>query len=333
MAPAADDVAALRAELQALKSDYSTRVDALETRIKQLEAANAAAADATWPRRRAAAAPSNPCQARQAAARSAFNPAISLILGGSFTGTSRDPADWHIGWLRAGRRRDRSRRAQLQSRRVRADVQRQHRSVFLGAADRGDHRRERDRSRGGVLPHHGAARRAHRQGRTLLLGLRLSQRSARACLGLRRPAAGLPGHVRRPVQAERPAGEVAGAHRSVPRVRRGDRQRRWLPRDAAANERLQWRHLVRACRRRPRRLHQLARRRRLARRSSAEDREGGIADAIGDPLFDFFTRRLATPGSSTACSSGRRRRAGSSRCRASTCVAARAARSPTPMAC
>ena len=34
VAPAADDVASLRAELQALKSDYDTRVDALETRIK-----------------------------------------------------------------------------------------------------------------------------------------------------------------------------------------------------------------------------------------------------------------------------------------------------------
>ena len=33
---AADDVAALRAELQALKNDYAARVGALETRIEQL---------------------------------------------------------------------------------------------------------------------------------------------------------------------------------------------------------------------------------------------------------------------------------------------------------
>ena len=32
IAPAADDVAVLRAELQALKDDYNSRVDALETR-------------------------------------------------------------------------------------------------------------------------------------------------------------------------------------------------------------------------------------------------------------------------------------------------------------
>ena len=34
---AADDVASLRAELQALKDEYKTRVDALEQRITQLE--------------------------------------------------------------------------------------------------------------------------------------------------------------------------------------------------------------------------------------------------------------------------------------------------------
>ena len=34
---AADDVASLRAELQALKNEYTARVDALEARIRQLE--------------------------------------------------------------------------------------------------------------------------------------------------------------------------------------------------------------------------------------------------------------------------------------------------------
>ena len=45
VARAADDVSALRAELQALKNEYSARVDALEARIQQLESAPAAAAD------------------------------------------------------------------------------------------------------------------------------------------------------------------------------------------------------------------------------------------------------------------------------------------------
>jgi hypothetical protein len=83
---AADDVSALRAELQALKNDYSARVDALEARIQQLEVAPAAEVPAPAPEPRVAAG-SN---------ASAFNPAISLILGGSYTNTSRNPEDWNI---------------------------------------------------------------------------------------------------------------------------------------------------------------------------------------------------------------------------------------------
>ena len=88
IAPAADDVSALRAELQALKNDYAARVDALEARIGQLEAAPAAPL--------ADASPPAPEPAASGGGASAFNPAISLILGGSYTNTSRDPGDWHI---------------------------------------------------------------------------------------------------------------------------------------------------------------------------------------------------------------------------------------------
>jgi hypothetical protein len=103
MASAADDVAALRAELQALKNEYSTRVGALETRIDQLETANAATADAAASLA-AAPPPPEPAPAAPAAGgASAFNPAISLILGGSYANTSRDPADWRIaGFPRSG---------------------------------------------------------------------------------------------------------------------------------------------------------------------------------------------------------------------------------------
>ena len=88
---AADDVSALRAELQALKSEYGARVDALEARIQQLEAAPAVPAPETVP-------PEAPAQ-KSSGGASAFNPAISLILGGSYTHTSRDPADWNIAGL------------------------------------------------------------------------------------------------------------------------------------------------------------------------------------------------------------------------------------------
>src|SRR5690349_230368 len=92
---AADDVGALRAELQALKDEYGARVDALEARIQQLEAASATPAEAVAPPGDMLASGT---ESRMASGSnsSAFNPAISLILGGSYTSTSRDPADWNI---------------------------------------------------------------------------------------------------------------------------------------------------------------------------------------------------------------------------------------------
>ncbi len=103
-APTAADVAALQAELQALKSDYNSRADALEARIKQLETANAASADAAAA---LAAAPPPPPEppppAPAGGGASAFNPAISLILGGTYGYSSRDPASYHIaGFVPSG---------------------------------------------------------------------------------------------------------------------------------------------------------------------------------------------------------------------------------------
>jgi hypothetical protein len=94
---AADDVAALRAELEALKADYATRVGTLEARIAQLETAAAAPV--------AAAVPEPPPAAASAPARnsSAFNPAISVILAGNYADLSQDPADYHIaGFVPSG---------------------------------------------------------------------------------------------------------------------------------------------------------------------------------------------------------------------------------------
>jgi hypothetical protein len=95
MAAAADDVGALRAELQALKSEYSSRVDALETRIQQLET-QAVASDAAAQAAAQLPEPPSPPSSPAGGGASAFNPAISLILGGSYTNASRDPGDWNI---------------------------------------------------------------------------------------------------------------------------------------------------------------------------------------------------------------------------------------------
>src|SRR5688500_6538092 len=87
-ARAEDDAAALRAALESLKSDYDARVAALEARIAALESAPAAAV---------AGPPAEPVlPATPASGASAFNPAISLVLAGSYADTSRDPEDWRI---------------------------------------------------------------------------------------------------------------------------------------------------------------------------------------------------------------------------------------------
>ena len=94
-AESADDVAALRAELQSLQNDYAARVGALEARIEQLESAACARNS------RDARQPTPAGDARSAA--SAFNPAISLILAGNYTDVSQDPESWRIaGFMPSG---------------------------------------------------------------------------------------------------------------------------------------------------------------------------------------------------------------------------------------
>jgi hypothetical protein len=86
---AADDVATVRAELDTLKKEYDARVAALEARIAQLETA------ASAPPVASTAPPPAPSRAGGGGA-AAFNPAISLILVGSYANLSQDPANYRI---------------------------------------------------------------------------------------------------------------------------------------------------------------------------------------------------------------------------------------------
>ncbi len=93
---AAADAAELRAALEQLKSDYEARVAALEARIAQLESTAVAAP---------AAAPATPdvAPAPRGSTATAFNPAMSAILGGTYAYLSEDPSDYRIaGFLPAG---------------------------------------------------------------------------------------------------------------------------------------------------------------------------------------------------------------------------------------
>jgi hypothetical protein len=105
MANTDSEIAALRQEIEAIRASYEARLQALEQRLKAAEgqaATQLADAPPSAPTTVAVPPPATPPPApSQVAATpggaSAFNPSISLILSGLYTGTSRDPATYSIG--------------------------------------------------------------------------------------------------------------------------------------------------------------------------------------------------------------------------------------------
>lgn len=91
---AADDaeLQKIREEINNLKAGYEDRIRALEDRLRQAEAAAA--------NRETSAAPT--ARGAPAAGPSAFNPAISIILGGTYANLERDPATYRIGGFLPG---------------------------------------------------------------------------------------------------------------------------------------------------------------------------------------------------------------------------------------
>ena len=85
------DVQSLRQEIDAMRADYEARLKSLEQRLIAAERAVPATPTAT-PTSTAIA----PQPAPATAAANAFNPAMSLILSGLYTGTSVDPANYRI---------------------------------------------------------------------------------------------------------------------------------------------------------------------------------------------------------------------------------------------
>jgi hypothetical protein len=95
-ADTSSDVEALRREFESVKADYEARLRALEQRVKAAEAAAAAAPAA--PPVAAANPPPSPAAGSTSASGGGggFNPAMSLILSGTYARTSRDPANYRI---------------------------------------------------------------------------------------------------------------------------------------------------------------------------------------------------------------------------------------------
>ncbi len=81
--PRADELAQLRQQIQALRTEYRQRIEALERRLERAEAQA----------RQQAAAPSRPSTQQRA---NAFNPAISLILQGALNGYARPAGNYRL---------------------------------------------------------------------------------------------------------------------------------------------------------------------------------------------------------------------------------------------
>lgn len=88
-----DELAAIRQQIQSLQADYERRIQALESRLVQAEAeAHAAKQDAA----QAQAAAAAPITAAPSASANAFNPAVSVILSGTYGDLSNDPDGYAI---------------------------------------------------------------------------------------------------------------------------------------------------------------------------------------------------------------------------------------------
>jgi hypothetical protein len=95
--PAAD-VAALKQEIEAIRASYEQRLHGVEQRLQAAEAALKAqqAAAAPPPAAAPVAQAAPPARPGAPAGANAFNPAISLILSGTYGRTTRDPATYSI---------------------------------------------------------------------------------------------------------------------------------------------------------------------------------------------------------------------------------------------
>jgi len=92
-----DDLAGIRDEINRLKQTYEQRIEALEKRLAEAEA-KAGKGESSAARVQPAPAGKN-----RPAAANAFNPAISLILQGTYANTSQDPNAYQItGFMPSG---------------------------------------------------------------------------------------------------------------------------------------------------------------------------------------------------------------------------------------
>ncbi|MGN6704374.1 MAG: hypothetical protein ACTHKB_15600, partial [Burkholderiaceae bacterium] len=108
-ARAAEDpaLAQLREQIRAMQAQYEARIHALEQRLDAAEAARSQPAGTAQTAQTAvpasATAAPAPVSPAPATSPNAFNPAIALILGGTYANLSQDPARWRLqGFMPGG---------------------------------------------------------------------------------------------------------------------------------------------------------------------------------------------------------------------------------------
>ncbi len=254
---AADDVAALRAEIDALKADYAQRVTALEARIEQLAASATTAAAA--PVEPPPPAQSSPGTSPPARGSSAFNPSISVILAGNYADLSQDPGDFHIaGFMPSGGEvgpGERSFNLGESEVTLAASVDPYFTAALtMALSAEGEIGVEEAFFRTTSLP----AGFSVKGGRFFSGFGYLNEIHAHAWDFVDQPLV-YQAFYRRAVRPGRRAGEVARADGPVPRVRRGNGQRRRVPRHSPRPQRPQWHDAFHAPGRRPRRRDRVAR--------------------------------------------------------------------------
>jgi hypothetical protein len=101
--PTADELQQLRNQIAEMRQAYEARLQAMEKRLLELQAAAPAPAPATAAAAPATAAPAAPAAGATTTSASAYNPAVSLILGGTYANLSRDPANYRLqGFVPSG---------------------------------------------------------------------------------------------------------------------------------------------------------------------------------------------------------------------------------------
>jgi hypothetical protein len=95
------EVAEIREQIRQIRESYETRLQALERRLKDAEAAKAKEA-AVAPTPAAAPVAAAPPVSSSASGIAAFNPAISLVLQGRYANLSQDPEKFNIAGFAPG---------------------------------------------------------------------------------------------------------------------------------------------------------------------------------------------------------------------------------------